>query len=116
MPLLKIVTSAEPSATAAASLLSALSKLVAERLGKPEAYMMTVLEPRAQLTFGGTSEPACYVELKSIGRFSSELTKLLSLELCAHLQAELGVPASRIYIEFTESVGHLWGYDGGTFG
>jgi len=115
MPLLKITTSTDPS-PANDKLLANLSQLVAERLGKPESYVMTAIEHPARMTFGGTAEPTCYVELKNIGRFTPDLTERLSAELCERLSTGLGVQKGRIYIEFSDAQGYLWGHDGDTFG
>ena len=115
MPLLKITTSIGPSPEHA-RLLSSLSRLVAERLGKPEAYVMTAIDHPERMTFGGTAEPACYVELKNVGGFRPELTAQLSAELCERLSSALGVTKRRIYIEFGDAEGYLWGHDGATFG
>jgi len=115
MPLLKITTSVPP-AREHGKLLAHLSKLCADRLGKPESYVMTAIDHPSLMTFAGTTEPACYVELKNVGRFTGELTQRLSAELCASLSAGLGVAKNRIYIEFADAEGYLWGYDGETFG
>ncbi len=115
MPLLKITTSIDPSPDHE-RLLANLSKLVAERLGKPESYMMMAIEHPELMTFAGTTAPTCYVELKNVGRFTPELTQRLSSEICERLSIGLGVPKSRIYIEFADAQGYLWGHDGDTFG
>jgi phenylpyruvate tautomerase PptA (4-oxalocrotonate tautomerase family) len=115
MPLLKITTSVPP-APAHGKLLADLSKLVATQVGKPESYVMTALDHPAQMTFAGTTEPACYVEFKNVGRFRPELTRRLAAEICEQLSRELGVAQNRIYIEFGDAEGYLWGYDGKTFG
>jgi hypothetical protein len=114
MPLLKLTTSAAPRPEHG-PLLAELSRFVAERLDKPESYVMTAIEHPHAMTFGGTTAPACYVELKNVGRFRPELTRRLSSELCARLSAALGVPQARIYIEFSDAEGYLWGHDGDTF-
>lgn len=115
MPLLKITTSISASPEHA-KLLANLSQLIADRLAKPESYVMTAIEHPSLMTFGGTTEPACYVELKNIGTFTGELTQRLSAELCERLSSGLGVAKGRIYIEFTDAEGYLWGHDGETFG
>lgn len=115
MPLLKVTTSIPP-AREHGKLLANLSKLCADRLGKPESYVMTAIDHPALMTFAGTTEPACYVELKNVGRFTGELTQRLSAELCERLSTGLGVAKNRIYIEFTDADGYLWGHDGETFG
>jgi phenylpyruvate tautomerase len=117
MPLVNVYCSASPADPARAdALLTGLSRSVAELLGKPEAYVMTCLVPQTKMTFGGTGEPACYVELKSIGKMSPATTQKLSAEICRQVEAGLGVPASRTYIEFANAEGYLWGYNGSTFG
>jgi hypothetical protein len=85
-------------------------------LGKPESYVMLALETEQCLSFGGTTEPCLYAELKNVGRFTPPQTAKLSAELCDALEKALEVPKARIYIEFTPAEGHLWGHDGETFG
>jgi phenylpyruvate tautomerase len=116
MPLLRIVTSVKGAERENALLLSELSRFVAEKLRKPESYVMTSLVTNAMMTFAGNTEPVCSVELKNIGSFTPKETRDLSAEICKRLEAALGVSAKRIYIEFTNAQGHLWGHDGETFG
>ncbi len=117
MPLLNLYTSADvPSEPAKIDgLLKDLSSRMARHLNKPESYVMTCLLPRTRMTFGGTTAPACFVEIKNIGALSPELTEKMSRDVCTVLEAALAVPADRIYIEFFEAKAHLWGHDGGTF-
>lgn len=116
MPVLNVFTSAEPLEPAAADeLLKDLSRRLAQHLGKPERYVMTCLVPRPRMTFGGSTAPACYVEVKSIGRMTPAQTEQMSADLCARLGEALAVARDRIYIEFSDAQPHLWGFDGGTF-
>jgi phenylpyruvate tautomerase len=114
MPLLTITTSAAPP-TARGILLGRLSSLLARELGKPESFVMVLLHPRAEMSFAGTTRPACFAELKNVGTFPPERVEQLSALLCAELAGALGVDNDRIYIEFTNSDGALWGWNGGTF-
>jgi hypothetical protein len=68
------------------------------------------------MTFGGTPEPTCFAAVKNIGRLTPDKTAKMSADLTARLSRGLQVPADRIYLEFSEALGYLWGYDGGTFG
>jgi phenylpyruvate tautomerase len=116
MPLLQIQTSAQLSdARAPAGLLEKLSALLARELGKPERYVMVSFERDAEVLFGGSRDPACFVALKNIGTFTAPQTEKLSALLCKELSELLGVTPKRIYIEFIDAKPHLWGYDGGTF-
>ncbi len=116
MPLLNVLTSALPEPARRAPLLASLSGLLARELGKPERYVMVALDGCADMSFAGTPEPACYAELKNVGSLAAQDAERLSGVLCAALSRGLGVAADRIYIEFTNADGALWGWNGGTFG
>jgi hypothetical protein len=117
MPLLNLFSSASrPGDGALAQALASLSKLLASELGKPERYVMVGLAPRMDMSFAGSREPACYAELKNVGRMSHEQVEHLSEILCDAIARALAMPRDRIYIEFTNADGALWGFDGGTFG
>ena len=118
MPLIQITTSAPlPSKDRVSALLKSLSKTLATHFAKPERYVMTRLAPPpAAMTFGGTDEPACYVEVKNIGTMTPELTEKLSADITRQLSESLGVAPDRTYIEFNDAKGHLWGWNAETFG
>ncbi|GMV12856.1 MAG: hypothetical protein HS104_08980 [Polyangiaceae bacterium] len=116
MPLIQIVSSAEPPAAAArARLLDELSRLLSAHFAKPEQWVMTSLMPRAEMTFGGTSEPCCYVEIKNIGTMTPDDARAVSAKVTRALSLALGVRENRVYIELTDAKPHLWGHDGDTF-
>ncbi len=116
MPLIKVHTSAIVASDQQAILLKQLSEQLAVQLSKPEAYVMTSLESGMAMTFGGTVDPACYIEIKSIGLLTPEQTKAMTLVFCTVIEQMLGVPRSRTYIEFTNAIGPMWGWNGDTFG
>jgi hypothetical protein len=117
MPLLNLFSSAQqPEEPALSQMLKSFSTLLAHQLGKPERYVMVGLAPRLQMSFAGTRDPACYAELKNVGQLEPEKVEQLSEVLCAAIAKALGLARDRIYIEFTNADGALWGFDGGTFG
>ncbi|NJM66830.1 MAG: hypothetical protein HC851_14780 [Acaryochloris sp. RU_4_1] len=117
MPLIKVQSSvAQPETAVIETLLKQLSAQLAQHLGKPESYVMTAFEAETPMTFAGTTEPVCYVEIKSIGTMSGTQTQAMSQEFCQRLETALGVPKQRIYIEFTDAKGMMWGWNGSTFG
>lgn len=67
MPYFRIQTNIEMDAPKKTLLLKKASALGTAILEKPETYMMVQIEVQVPLIFGKTSEPAAYVELKSIG-------------------------------------------------
>ncbi|BAY27942.1 macrophage migration inhibitory factor family protein [Calothrix sp. NIES-2100] len=117
MPLIKVQTSVPaPEKVEVESMLKSLSAKLAKHLGKPEAYVMTVFEPEVPMTFAGTTDPVCYIEIKSIGTMKPEQTQTMSQDFCQQINQALGVPKNRIYIEFADSLGAMWGWNGTTFG
>lgn len=114
MPTLRITTNAQVPDADRADLLAKASRTVAEMLGKPESYVMIVLEDGRDMLFGGSAEPTAYLELKSLGLPESKSADFSST-LCGLLGDTLGIPAGRIYIEFAAPPRHLFGWNGGTF-
>ncbi len=116
MPLIAIRTTVELADSNRVPLLQECSKLVAQHTGKPEAYVMTLLERVSAMTMGGTAAPACFVEVRGVGAFSGKQTASLSQAVCELLAERLGVSSRRIYLNFTGFDGSMWGFDGSTFG
>jgi len=116
MPLIQVFTSADAPADGAKGLLGELSKLAAARFGKPERWVMTCLVPGLPMTFGGDGAPAAFVAVKNIGKMTPDDTAVLSKEICTRVSRALDVPTDRIYIDFADAVGAMWGWNGDTFG
>jgi len=115
MPLIVIHTNLVPPKESTHALLLEISSEVARTLGKPESYVMTLLPKESTMTFGGTTEPACYLELKNIGTLTPAQTTELSELLCSLCEAHLSVSPTRTYIEFSDAERHLWGWNNKTF-
>lgn len=116
MPLIKVQSSvAAPESAVVEELLKSLSAKLAKHLSKPESYVMTSFEPGVKMSFAGTFEPVCYVEIKSIGNMSSAQTQTMSQDFCQQIEDKLGVSKNRIYIEFADAQRAMWGWNGSTF-
>ncbi len=117
MPLIKVQTSV-PAAEAdkIEAMLKSLSAKLAKHTGKPESYVMTAFEGGVPMTFGGSTEPVCYMEIKSVGTMKPEQTQAMSQDFCQEINQGLGVAKNRIYIEFADSKGAMWGWNSTTFG
>jgi phenylpyruvate tautomerase PptA (4-oxalocrotonate tautomerase family) len=115
MPLIKVQTSLpSPDRAQVETMLKDLSSTLASHLGKPESYVMTAFEGDVPMTFAGTTDPVCYIEIKSVGTMGSK-TKAMSETFCAKVEAALGVPQNRTYIEFADAQGSMWGWNARTF-
>jgi len=113
MPLLSIETNLDLSDKQDAFLQTA-SLTVAKLLGKPEQYVMVRLQHTTAMRFAGSDKPTALLELKSLG-LPEKNTSELSRALCKLIEKELGIPANRIYIEFSNPERHMWGWNEGTF-
>jgi phenylpyruvate tautomerase PptA (4-oxalocrotonate tautomerase family) len=112
MPLLQINTNI--AIEDPASVVKDASKLVADILGKPESYVMVILNPELNLIFAGSDEAAAHLKLKSLGLSESE-TSLYSKQLCGFMEQKLSIKPARTYIEFSSPPRHMWGWDNSTF-
>ena len=112
MPLINVRTSL-PEVADSAALLKELSAALAQQTGKPEAYVMTLLETAVPMTFAGSSAPCAYVEIKSIGALKPPA---MTSAFCELIESRTGVPASRIYVAFEDVNASSWGWNGNTFG
>ena len=116
MPFLKIqVSSPSISETSSSALQSEGALIISQETGKSLDFVMILVESGAKLSFGGRAAPAAYIEVKSVGKLTSDVAAKLSGRLCALVESELSIPKDRVYIEFQESARHLWGWDGKTF-
>jgi phenylpyruvate tautomerase len=114
MPFLKIQTNQPLAEPAAKALASNAAGRVAALLGKPQDYVMVSVETNPAMQFAGTDAPLAYLELKSIG-LPQSITASASRALCDLVAGETGVPANRIYIEFSDAPRQMWGWNGDTF-
>ncbi|HOF84187.1 MAG TPA: phenylpyruvate tautomerase MIF-related protein [Treponemataceae bacterium] len=112
MPYIKVETNGQIPDTGL--FLEKLSARAAEILGKPERYIMTALHKNTSMFFAGSNMPTLFMECKSIG-LSEAQTKDLSRAFCKFVESELGIPADRVYIEFTGASGAMWGFNNDTF-
>ena len=114
MPYLKISTNKAIDDNSEKDIALEASSLVATILNKPESYVMTEINSGVSMTFGGSTEPLAYLELKSIG-LPEEQTATFSGSLCAFIYERLGITPDRIYLEFSDAQRNMWGWNGSTF-
>jgi len=114
MPLLTLRTNLTLDDTATQALLAACSSKTASLLGKPERYVMIEIVSGLAMLFAGSDDPCARLELKSLG-LPEQSTAEFSRGLCMLVTAQTGIPAERIYIEFSSPARHLWGWNGATF-
>ena len=115
MPLIRMETSEKIPEEKKSELIGALSKIAAEAMGKPEAYVMAVLS-EASMSMAGKPGPAAFLDIRSIGSINIKTNGRISREVAAFLGESLGIPGERVYISFNDASGANWGWNGNTFG
>jgi phenylpyruvate tautomerase len=114
MPLLKLETNVALSDEKKNSLLPALSKIVAETLGKPESYVMVTINP-AVILMSAKPGDAAFVDIRSIGSLSLAVNQQLSKNICTLLKESLGIAPHCIFLNFSDIEAMNWGWKGSTF-
>jgi phenylpyruvate tautomerase len=115
MPLLKLDTTQRLSDPDKRALCARLSRICAETLGKPEAYVMVVVADGVAMLHGGEPGPAAFADVRSIGGLSGKVNAALSERICKALHELAHVPADRVYLNFVSMEASSWGHDGATF-
>ena len=87
--------------------------MVADLTGKPENYVMTMIQKDIKMTFAGTDEPCCFIKVKSIGSLDPSS---MSKSLCELIASKTNINTNRIYIEFIDVKASNWGFNSSTFG
>ncbi|XP_062077387.1 uncharacterized protein LOC133782188 isoform X1 [Humulus lupulus] len=100
MPTLNLFTNVPVDAVVASDILKDATRAVAKIIGKPESYVMILMNGGVPIAFAGTEEPAAYGELISIGGLGPSVNGKLSSTIAEILQIKLSIDSSRFYIKF----------------
>ena len=113
MPFIQINTSSKSVVESDDLLQNDISKAIADLTGKPEKYVMTMIQRDTNMRFSGSDEPCCFIKVKSIGSLNPSS---MSKSLCELIASKTNINTNRIYIEFINVKASNWGYDSSTFG
>ncbi|VFQ70179.1 unnamed protein product [Cuscuta campestris] len=115
MPSLSLFTNVPVDAVVASDILKDATKAVARIIGKPESYVMVLLNAGVPISFSGSEAPAAYGEMMSIGGLGPGVNGKLSSTIAEILQTKLSIDASRFYIKLYDVQRSFCGYNGSTF-
>ncbi len=115
MPSIKLHTSVTVSDEKREALLSTMSNILAEKIGKPEQYVLVAIE-EGPIMMSGESGPAAFADIRSIGGLNGDVNRSISVSLCDLFKEYLGIAPERVYLNFTDVPAANWGWDGRTFG
>ena len=113
MPFIQINTSSKSDVENVDLLQKDISKMVADLTGKPENYVMTMIQIDNKMTFAGSDEPCCFINVRSIGSLTPSS---MSKSLCELIASKTNINKNRIYIEFIDVKASNWGFNSSTFG
>ena len=113
MPFIQINTSSNSDVENVDLLQKDISKMVSDLTGKPENYVMTMVQRNTKMTFAGSDEPCCFINVKSIGSLTPSS---MSKSLCELIASKTNINKDRIYIEFIDVKASNWGFNSSTFG
>eukprot|EP00055_Hartaetosiga_balthica_P008501 m.31885 g.31885 ORF g.31885 m.31885 type:complete len:115 (-) comp6342_c0_seq3:1514-1858(-) len=91
-----------------------VAEMMAKAFDKPLKNVMIRLCFNETISFGGSTDIAALVKVKSIGKISTEENKKYSKVLCEFLESTFQVPPERIYIQFNDFERCNWGWNGTT--
>ncbi|GAA0164091.1 decarboxylase [Lithospermum erythrorhizon] len=103
MPTLNLYTNVPVDAVVASDILKDATKAVSKLIGKPESYVMILVNGGVPISFSGTEEPAAYGELISIGGLNPTVNAKLSSTIAEILETKLSIDSSRFYIKFYDT-------------
>lgn len=115
MPLMMLKTSVTMQEGQKVELMKELSAMLAKATGKPEEYMMVLVE-QADGLFAGKQGPVAFADVRGIGGLSKPVNSRIAKELCDMLQSKLAIPPERVYCNFTEVAAAAWGWNRALFG
>lgn len=114
MPYFSIDTNEPIEETVQQPLLKIASVFVAKLLGKPESVVMVQIRHDQTLLFGGSNERAAFVQLRSIG-LPQERCPEFTAKISHFVEDEFKIPQGRVFIEFQDLQGKMFGWNGKTF-
>jgi phenylpyruvate tautomerase len=95
------------------SLLKAVSETVSQATGKPESYVMIVINTEAAMSMGGSTAPTAFLDYRALGLPNDRTA--FSDALCSLVNEQLNIEGDRIYISMTDSERSNWGWNYSTF-
>ncbi|KAH7283974.1 hypothetical protein KP509_34G033500 [Ceratopteris richardii] len=98
MPMLYLHTSFDVGALATSQIMLDCADAVARVLGKPDKYVMVLLESNVDLWCGAGEEPAAWAELVSIGELTPDETENARKALADVLKSKLSLCSLHLHI------------------
>lgn len=115
MPYLSVKTNTRITPTQERAFLASATECIETLLDKPRAVVMVEIGSGRAMAFGGTEDPAAFLRLKSIGLDVTRCPELAQA-LTALVDATLGIPPDRVFIDLQDLDRARFAWNGKTFG
>ena len=114
MPYIELSTNSALHPGQADALKAKLAAVLADSFpGKTENWLMVKLADKCAMYFAGSPDPCAMVDISVFGAQSKAAYQKMTAAVCALIEAECGIPASRVYVKYTEY--DKWGWNGSNF-
>jgi len=115
VPYFTVQTNLNITPTRQRDFLARATELLETQLGKSRQHIMVNLQPGQAMVFGGSSEPAAFASLKSIG-LQEEQCPVLAEALSRLIQESLEISPERIFLELLDIERSRFAWNSKTFG
>lgn len=113
MPYIQSIVSVPMSEAQKDSVKSKLGQAINEMPGKSEQTLMISMQDSVTMYFRGEKkDKVAFVELKMLYTQTLEAKNDFTKKLCQIYADELGIPASEVFLAFTEVEKGNWGWNG----
>jgi phenylpyruvate tautomerase len=114
MPYFKIETSQKLDDAVAEKFSRDASAFLSGLLGKPQRVIMVSVAHGMAMMFNESTTPTAYLEIKSIGLMPEKCPEYAKA-VCDFIETAIHVPPDRVYIDFANINGKLFGWNKQTF-
>ena len=115
MPSINVKLSFKVTDNQKSALLSKLAEAASKATGKPQSYIMTIIEDNVTMSLGGDNDHCAFIDYRQIGAVNGNSNKKASKALTQVLENELKINPQKVYITFTGFNGNCWGCDGDVY-
>ena len=113
MPLALVYLGTKVSDNVKGEIAKEAMKILSEVIGKPIMYCSSQVCDSAG-GFAANAEPSVFIDVKSVGGLQGK-QKDLSDRFCSLIESKTSVKGDKVYLNFTELTGSMWGYNHKTF-
>ncbi len=114
MPYFKIETNQKLDNAGVEKFSRDASAFLSGLLDKPQRVIMVSVVHSIAMMFNENTSPTAYLEIKSIGLIPEKCPEYAKA-VCGFIETAINVPSDRVYIDFADINGNMFGWNKQTF-